>query len=167
MNLPMIVVYIVGPIAISPKKCFQHHVRMCLDLFPTSLAELELVVRKELEKSVWKVLPVLLYIERDSLSQLKQGGMVGTSPKSVSSITTWVKSLLEGEEWWKSASKRFSVSPPKISPTLPTFLHTDALMLPDSRQVNLSRFMCYSVDIARFRFLVVRICKPEPAISID
>ena len=72
---------------------------MCLDMFPTSLAELELLVRKELEKSVWKVLPVLLYIERDSLSQLKQGGMVGNSPKNVSSITTWVKSLLEGEEW--------------------------------------------------------------------
>ena len=99
MNLPKIVVYIVGPIAMSPKKCLKHQVRMCLDVFPTSVAELELVVRKELEKSVWKVFSVLMYIERDSLNQLKQGGMVGTCPKSVSSITTRVKSLLEGEEW--------------------------------------------------------------------
>ena len=72
---------------------------MCLYVFPTSPAELELVVIKEWEKSVWKVLPVLLYIERDSLSQLQQGALVETNHKSVSSITWWVKSLLEGEEW--------------------------------------------------------------------
>ena len=49
MYLTKIVVYIVGPIEISPKKCFQHQVSMYLDMFPTSLAELELLVRKELE----------------------------------------------------------------------------------------------------------------------
>ena len=53
MNLPKIVVLVVGPIAISPEKCFQHQVRMCLDVFPTSLAELEpFFIGKELEKSV-------------------------------------------------------------------------------------------------------------------